>query len=80
MAVYIVNRRVAVLSPFLFKRFLEYLIPEKLFFMNPANLRMSAWVENLPYGGLWYGVLYLLVVFLLGWFFIYVKLSVEATR
>ena len=80
VSIFVMNRRVAIVSPFFFKRVLDYLIPERLFFLTPSNLRMSAWVVDLPVGGLWYGILYISIALLLGWIIIFIRLSVEAVR
>ena len=77
---FVLNRRIAIVSPFLFKRALEYIIPERLFFLNPAHLRMSGWVVELPLGGIGYSVCYITIAFLLGWLIISIKLSYEAKR
>lgn len=80
ISVFVTNRRVAIVSPFLFKRFLEYAIPESLFFLLPSNLRMSGWTIELAYGGIWYGVLYILIAFLIGGIIIFAKLTIDAVK
>ncbi len=80
ISAFVSNRRVAVAAPFLFKRFLEYLIPDSLFFLLPSNLRMSAWVVDLPGGGIWYGFLYVGISFLIGLVVLLVKLLHEAVK
>ncbi len=80
ISIFVTNRRVAIVSPFLFKRFLEYAIPDSLFFLLPSNLRMSGWTVELAYGGIWYGILYILVAFLIGGVIIFAKLTVDAVR
>jgi len=80
ISVFVTNRRAAVAAPFLFKRFLDYVIPESMFFLMPSNLRLSTWVAAQPVGGIWYGILYIAITFILGWMIIYVKYSVDAIR
>ena len=77
ISVFVSNRKLVVVAPFLFKRLLEYLIPEKWFFLNPVNLSMSGWIPDLPYGGIWYPFLYIYVSFLLGWLIVFLKLWYE---
>ncbi len=80
LSAFVSNRRVAVVAPFLFKRFLEYLIPDSLFFLLPSNLRMNAWVIELPGGGIWYGILYVGISLLAGVVILLVKLMHEAVK
>lgn len=80
VSVFVTNRRVAVVSPLLFKRFLEYIIPDSMHFLIPTNLSMSGWVTEQFGGGIWYGILYITITFISGWLIIYIKHSVDAAR
>ena len=74
------NRRAAIVSPFLLKRFLDYAVPDKLFFLMPSNLRMSGWVIEQAYGGLWYGAVYILIAFAVGLLVVLIKLQRSALK
>ncbi len=76
VSVFVKNRKVSLASPFLLMRLLNFVISDKVLFMNFEHLRLAGRVVNLPLGGYIYAVTYCLCLLFLCVVIVYMGLRI----
>ena len=78
-SLFVTNRRLAVVFPFLLKRLLEFM-PDALLFLSARRLRFEGIMAYMPLGGFLYAATYVLVAFLVTVLLVYLGMKLLMKR